>query len=666
MKGHTWKNAMNKTVAVTAFCAILLNATFIAAQEDPEVKTQEVPIYIIVEPANMPPGAITERTSGAGEFTTVPGEQLKIRGVAIAAADKQLQITITPPQKPQLPDPTEAAGELPDGEKIKSTTVGATRAFPPTVLKVSVSRAGSFETFFTPQTFGEHEVVATDASGRIRGETRFEVENPDEVRDSLREEIEKEVKEILKNLREFMKPVRERIDELPASPAKTEAKQKAEELERAFNEIYPEGEVPAWLNAVDHLADLQRIAPATRNATANLAGGLRDWLSFARHSNKQAPRVRAELTSGNVLCDNLDTIINGLKFFDFMLGFLTKPINFFVDWGKENIPTKLISMIPAIGQTPAVKEGVESSWKGIVTFKPKREGGKWRSGIEGYERAAGIHKMAVDLTTYIASRVFEGYCQTFQGPVTGTMKAEFSKNGKTWWSYTIEMQGELVLRYPKSAQGDSIALTGEFMGNATKFSSWDNAVPVLFPELSQGTVFKTIRIEPFGMGDLPFLGDSKTMKNAKALGQPIPSMNPLTSVIEKGGQVARHRFTPAFFKVPVRGDLRGETVTIELGNAVVDFDDARVKVVQILLPVLAMRIFVNDYALPYKGARFMMFRAMDDTPAEFNVKRVGKTMVIERQFKRKKNGSESSGTYNLSIKACNPGCSGGEVNENSM
>lgn len=665
MRRQSLRSTIGKATAIVLFSLFFFNATFITAQEEPSVNLREMQIYITVEIADTGLGQTMPRTSEAGELlTTVPGVPLKIKGIAMAVAGKQLQITITPPQRPQMPNPAEAPGELPNGDRSQGVCASAARRLPPTVLQVSVSSAGLFEADFTPQTTGEHEVTAIDATGSVRGETRFEVEDPCELNESLRDEIEKEVEKILENLREIMKPLQERIDELPESPAKDEAKQKAKELQQEFESAYPKNSLPSWINALDHLADLQRVAPSTNKATAPLKSGMRNWLKFARDSNKQAPTVRAELTSGNVLCDNLDTIINGLKFFDFMLSLLTKPIDFFVDWAKENIPPKLLAMIPAVRQTPAVKEGVESAWKGIVTFKPKRMNGKLRVGVEGYERAMGIKKTAIDLSTYFASRIFEVYCQTFQGPISGKMFAEFHRaDGATWWTYTIEIQGELVLRYPKEAKGEKIALTGEFIGNAVKFRSWDNAVPVLFPKLSQGTILKTIRTEPFGMGETPFLGESETLKNKKIFGQDLPSFNPLPSVIDKGGQVTRFLLTPAFFKVPVRGELSGTKLTIELKNAVVDFEDASVKVYQIMLPVLAMRIFINEYALPYKGARFIIFRAMNDAPAEFQVQRVGKTMFIERIFNRKKRTAGSTGIYNLSVKACNPGCSGGQIND---
>ena len=207
-----------------------------------------------------------------------------------------------------------------------------------------------------------------------------------------------------------------------------------------------------------------------------------------------------------------------------------------------------------------------------------------------------------------------------------------------------------MLRYPRNAKGDAIALTGEFLGNATSFKSWDNAVPVLFPTLAMGTVFRTLRFEPFAMNDFGAL-----LKNPLA-GSALPDPNPITTTIEQGGLITRYVMTPAFYRVPVRGDLRGDTLRIELQPAALDFDDRRVKVVQVLLPVLRLWPTVNDYALPYKGAHFILTRAMNDGPAEFKVERTGDALSIERSFDRERKTAENTGYYVLKVKACNPAC----------
>jgi hypothetical protein len=635
------------------FVLMLAGASTAYGLQEPGGDSRATPIYVDVEPATVPSnGTAAPETM----LRTLPDVPLRISGVAAAVlANQPLSIVITPPQDVQGPDPTMAPAEMPKGPDSAIIITGPAERVPPTTLKVVVTRAGTFEAAYTPRTTGEHEVVVTDGAGRYRGETRFEVENPNEIGEHLREELEREAKRLVEHAHAFVKATTTRLNELPPSPARDEARRKAEILVKALADALPRGGAPSWVNGVEHLAALRRVSPQMQTASATLVRALDDWKREASRANEKAPQVLAAITRGNVVCDQLDIVINGLKFCDFYLGLIVTPGQFFIDWAKENVPTKLIGMLPASRRNPAIQQTIESSWKGLLTFAPKSRdmsgallegnpGGLSAQIDSGFERASGVQKMAFDLAQYAASRVFERYCSVFQGPIAGTMAAEAFDRGTLWWKYRTEIQGELVLRYPKDAAGDVIALTGEFLGNATSFRSWDQAVLVLFPKLAMGTVFKTIRLEPFALGASKALADGKG------------GFNPLTSTIEKGGVIVRNYLTPAFFKVPVRGELRGTTLRIELQEANVDFDDARTKVIQIMLPVLSLMPTVQDYALPYKGARFIMFRALNDGPAEFEVQTAGKQMVIQRTFHRERNNNGTTGTYDLSIKACNPGC----------
>jgi hypothetical protein len=297
---------------------------------------------------------------------------------------------------------------------------------------------------------------------------------------------------------------------------------------------------------------------------------------------------------------------------------------------------------------------VELGWRGVTSYQPKLVGSKVRIGAQGFERALADGKVRMSgAGVYVANRFFELFCQTFQGPVTGSMSVEISAEHGVWWTYTIRIEGQLVLRYPKGAKGDRIALTGDFYGNAAHIESWDNAVPVLFPELAQGTVFRTLRVEPIAMDTIPYVFE-------KNLGQPTgsstPDFNPIKSTIEQGGLIAMAVATPAFFRVPVRAELAGTKLRLELQPAAVDFDDLRVKVIHIMLPVLSLWPEVIDYALPYKGAHFILLRAMNDGPVVFDVVHDKNSMTISRDFTRNKTTPDTKGEYSLSIKACNPGC----------
>ena len=188
-----------------------------------------------------------------------------------------------------------------------------------------------------------------------------------------------------------------------------------------------------------------------------------------------------------------------------------------------------------------------------------------------------------------------------------------------------------------------------------KFRSWDD-IRVKFPE-ARGSIFKSLRREPLTFGDMAVMGDSR-FSGTKLAGQDVPSFNPLTSTLDKGGTIVKGLLTPAFFRIPVRGDLRGDDLRIQLQEAVVDFRDKHVSVTTVLFSVLSLRPHVVNYTLPYKDAHWILTAAMDakTTPVDFKVSRTAATMTLERKFHQDKPNATTRGVYDLSVKACNPGC----------
>ena len=591
--------------------------------QDPDTRAAgtKVPLVLTVEPAAPAPGAVA---TSLDSLITTMGVPLTIHGAATRElAGVRIRITVTPIAKS------------------------------PTILSATVQNA-TFQTGYVPSDTGEHLVDAVDPSGRFRAQTRFFVRGIDVAdHDIPQDEIEETFAALTDDACKATDALRDRVGELPSSPAATELKRRLDDIERDAKEAMPCGEVPAWASGVDHLNKLRGVAPEMHQATERLVHSFDQWLGAAKRARDAAPQGLAALTQGNVVCDQLDIVVNGFKFLDFYMTLIVKPGDLLQEWAKANVPTKLVGMIPAVRRTAAVKEGVELGWKGVTTYKPTREGGKFRLAATGADRALGHLKMVNAALQYASSRVFEAYCQTFQGPVSGTMDAEFMRGDLVWWYYTVNISGKLVLRYPKNAKAGVIALTGEFMGNATKFESHDNAIMALFPGLAQGVVYRQIRLEPLSMADFPHV----LAPNLDLTSNPaIPDFNFITSIIDQGGPITQNLLTPAFFRVPVRGELGDTTLRLEVQEAATDFEDNRVKVIKIILPVLSLMPEVVSYALPYKGARFLIWRAMQDGPVTITVKRTGDTMTIDEKFDRERSAGGAKGVYHLTIKACNPGC----------
>lgn len=597
------------------------------------MQPRDVDLYVEAVPGDLALGQAWTAPVPGQPYTTAMGRPVKIRGVAsLALAGKTLSVTVTSRQKKEPPGPPDQgcpAGtqEMDTGAQTMSDQ---TRPQPPTVLQVDIRNSGTFETVYTPSVTGTHQILAN--AGTVDAKSEFDVVDPVTLCEPLSpKEIEQEARQLSETTYQTVDLVDQHIQALPDSPAKDEFKNKLGELRKAMQSAQPRGQAPGWVKSIEPFNRLRSLSPRIRQAGEPLRRQLSEWRNKARQSNQQSKQMLAKLQHGNVVCDQLDIVINALKFVDFSLGLVTTPGQLIEGWLKENVPTKLIGQISGADKVPAVQQTIESLWKFSLTYA---------SGWSGL----ALPKVANDLVGYAANRYFDRYCQTFTGPVAAEMKGVVSKIGAPWWWFRIKTSGLLILRYPKGATGAAIPLSGELIGNASLFKSKDDAIRVLFPKFAKGTVFHQTRIEPLA-GNMLNDGD-------------YSGYDPGSIMMDKGGTMVRS-LAPAFFRIPVRGELRGDRLRIELQPAVVDFKDKYTTVRQVTLSPLSMFPNVTDYELPYPGAHTIFQRAFNDGPAEFVVTRIGAkkdVMQIKQHFTRQRDTNRTHGEFSVDVTACNPSC----------
>ncbi|WP_242112404.1 hypothetical protein [Luteimonas aquatica] len=597
-------------------------------------ESRDVVIYLEAVPGNLPLGQPWTPPIPGKPYTTAMGKPVKLRGVAaLALAGKTLSITVTSRQAKEPPGPPDQgcpAGtrELDTGAQTMSDQ---TRPQPPTTLQARIANSGTFETVYTPIVTGTHSVVAT--LGADRGKTEFDVaEPPGSLCEPLSPtEIAQDAKQVAETAYQALDLVEQRIATLPDSPAKDEFKRKLGTLRKTMESAQPRGQAPGWVKSIEPFNRLRSLSPRIRKAAEPLGRQLREWQAKAKQSNGQARQALARLQHGNVVCDQLDVVINALKFVDFSMGLLATPAELIKGWLVENVPTKLVGQAMGTGRMPpAIQQTIESTWKLCLTS------------VDGWAGLA-LPKVVNDLVGYASNRYFDKYCQAFTGPVSGSMYGVVSKAGTPWWKFRIRINGQLILRYPRHAAGAAIALSGELIGNASQFKSKDRAIQVLFPKFAKGVAFSEVRVEPLAnpLNDGDYSG-----------------WDPGSIMIDKGGTMARS-LAPAFFRIPVRGDLRGDRLRIELQPAVMDFKDEAATVRQVALSPLSPIPNVIVYDLPYPGAFTIFQRAFNDGPAEFAVTRVGARkdiLQIKQTFARQRDRGKTHGEYSVDVLACNPAC----------
>jgi len=176
-----------------------------------------------------------------------------------------------------------------------------------------------------------------------------------------------------------------------------------------------------------------------------------------------------------------------------------------IELGSETeVAERLVDRIPeSVRNTPAYKFVVTES----KSFLP--------SVVDGLGESNGslhlfniVTKLAGDIAAYANEQLFAQYCEKFEGPFTATMEAHFyakqQPDGRIpeWWSFTTSIAGNMVLRYPKSAAGKRVALSGEIEGGATRFTYKENVFDGdLFGKMAKGGVVHLIDVPPAATDD---------------------------------------------------------------------------------------------------------------------------------------------------------------------
>lgn len=306
----------------------------------------------------------------------------------------------------------------------------------------------------------------------------------------------------------------------------------------------------------------------------------------------------------------------------FCLTFADKPLGIAAGFAKDYDSKK----ISAIEKNPAKSAVIASIFKSI----PDVLGGP-----------IGLFKIAVGLTTdlaaYVAQQYFARYCEKFEGPVLGTMSAEYLRDGVAWRKFTQRIVGRLTVRYAKAEnQGDAVRVTGEFVGRGTEFTNWDDAIPILFKKLAgMIQVFRRtvmLVLEPVGV-----------------------------DVADAQGQVA-NALGPAGFRIPIEGELIGQKLTLRILPATVDMSNLSAKIICFVGSPTILGVVKNNYELEFHTAHHMIsaavssFSPQDSVQLDVVVDAKKKVITLEREFKgtRGKRTGRAFGQYTLSIKATNP------------
>jgi hypothetical protein len=522
-----------------------------------------------------------------------------------------------------------------------SLDIKASKASPPqaTVLHATAGLDGKFTFHFTPTVSGQYTVVATAPDHRGTSTIQLRVVDPTSGPDN--QDLAQSISRLVKYVPQIFDEILVKFDNLPPSPAKDTLKRRMQAVIKQANDLeLPANEVSNDLGLLlaakwtieDHPTEAYKRMQDDRDKVVRYLGEVENFETRSWDELK-AIKQRA------LLCDDLEVVQEGINIVSNMLAFLT--------------PTDKISVLRsyagdfvgnAVGSATSSATG--SDYAGFGAQEAVKQNGIAEAFLKKQDvlakNASGFVGLLNDEIGLAVQVVVSESCVQFSGPVKAHMHAKFFHDGKMWWEYAFDVQGQLTLHYPKSASGGAVPLKGRLEGFANNYKVWEDSLAVMFPTLSAGTVQKHFQILPITAND-----------NTGVLTSDAAIFNRIRSV---EGSTVGALTTPSSFFFEVTGTATESQLTVKLGPARRDTNDSATIVV-LHLSVLTLYPDVLVYPLPFKPVHFVFEKA---SPGNYTIplKPDGQVIKGSQKFQNQRSSSngEAEGEYTAEINVCNPGC----------
>ncbi|MCX7072387.1 MAG: hypothetical protein NTW01_15520 [Gammaproteobacteria bacterium] len=516
-----------------------------------------------------------------------------------------------------------------------------------TALEVKPAADGDYSArYAATEAVGSYRVEVRSPGGQMRGEATFEVALQEPLDDI--EAAEQEAQAVATLLDSTLAELDQQIVKLPDSPARDELKQRLDAARPKFQSAAKELRDFKGL-VMTPLVDPVKGDPALKPALKPIGRALRDWQTRSEPERRRIVAELARSRQGSVTCESIERIVEGFKLFSALLNLAGGPVS--------AVKSVIFDYVASAGSALAAKLSEKFAFPVNVGAKIALAVGEAQArGAWKLKRVAPILEakqalitslpsIASDLAAYVAERAFARYCERLAGPFKGGMVAEFkSGEGKPWWRYTIEVEGRLDLRYAKGATGEAVAVKGDFLGQATRFTLWEDALKIGWPSLTAGAVMFKRAVLP--RPDLINLLTGQRLNPDASLKEEKP--------IEVEGKAAAVFVKPYSFFVPVEGEIVDGVLSLRRKPATIDYEAAARVVYVVVSPLSAMLgPQFTTFELPYKSGGFIIERAFGDG-IRVAVKKTAKGFVVDETLKVDKGDGRANGQYRIKLKLCNP------------
>ena len=494
----------------------------------------------------------------------------------------------------------------------------------PVLLSARIDEAGKFEIpFAQTNAAGTYAVQIVAPDGKGTTSASFEALSP---ADAFARPADTAA-ELLEATGDAVDAGKELIDSLPPAPPKEELKAKIDELKE--NLAQSTDVVGKFRQSLARLAQIPERNPEMTGAFEEIIEKLGAKTAEAKSQTLSLRQQIAKSKKDGVRCDKLDTANEAFNAISFALNLNSKLFelvkNFAIDKGT---PRLLAAAAERSGRTPNAATNLFLS--DTLKFSVSVLTGGVPSPIGWTMNGIGLINDIAQLQT---AKVFDHYCERFEGPVDGNFGIKFINDLDLFWSYNITLKGKLSLRYAKQSQpNEPVHFTGQLEGNATNVDIKENFISI------------NPKLKPFLIARRAY--------------------SPVTvPYVEDFGTFARMA-TPGYFRIPVEGEMNNGKLSLKWLPATNDFSKAFAGKALYIFVFAVPVITIVD--LPLQNAAFIFSRAMGNTPTFDVVLDAAKTsQTVTRVFTR--NYDDPKGEFaiamKINVKACNPGCLNNKIIE---
>ena len=563
-------------------------------------------------------GQMLPRLAVIATVAAALGSDVQAQG--ITPGDLPIEVTLKP--RSVLPGTkVTISGTLPGYSGGGNVSVGVTPPQAASVTLVAKSDAqGKYTTAFTETSrVGMYSVRAVAPDGKGVVVDSFMVVTMTQAAGAQQQTITRTFDLVVKTINTARKVALE----TPPSPPQQILLQKLAELEKQMADA-PKV-VEEYRSSMQTIVDVVKTYPETAPVVQPL---LDEITPMAEELEERLVQIEKLVDGSEKLaqfCDDMVVIEETLIALTWAMGVTDKIGKTVLNWAIAKVPPWLVKTASSGTLSPEGEAALSTAAK--TTIKALKGGKSWN----WTQSALSALK---DVMQYATGAVFNVYCERFQGPMTAKLVVTFNHNGRPYLKYDIHLTGKLVANFAKEAGVTRIPIKGYIEGNATHFGLAEN-----FDVLSDMVEVKT------GMGRMSVM---------RFMPPPAPYVDAL-------GMVGR-MVLPAYFNIPVTGELVRDKLTLRIEPAAIDFTPAvnKGKLVMIWILKLPPFVYVRTATLPLQNAHFILARGIVEPAPQFpiTIDMGGKRSLIGRRFTRDHNDPAKGirVQFDVNIKACNPSC----------